>query len=200
MKKRFISFAKVLTTILLVLPLLLMTEFSHATEYDDCGFGNVLDYDDEYNEVCVDSVWVYGASNDGFSKSIYVYREAENVDYESDIKVTHTIGIECTKKLLKVYVWDDPLDMYPDTKLNGYGSVLVKFDNGKISPYTFVHLDDYSGFSLTKAKTFTTALLKSKEKFAFKVGVSGGYMVANFAKSDIQKYVAKFKAAGCALS
>ena len=47
-----------------------MTEFSQVTEYDDCGYGNVFDYDDEYNEVRVESEWVYGASNDGFSKSI----------------------------------------------------------------------------------------------------------------------------------
>ena len=148
-----------------------------------------------------ETTWGVISSDDGFSKSYTIYKDALNVGYSDfGTENTYSMEIQCEKKKLEVLVYADPIGMYPTTDLSRVGYAQVKIDSGKISKYKYLSLKDSSGIGIWSPKTLTTAMLKGKRQFAFKIASSiQADTVANFALADLSKYVNKFKSLGCPL-
>jgi hypothetical protein len=145
--------------------------------------------------------WGVISSDDGFSKSYTIYKNAINVGYSDfGTENTYSIEIQCENKKLEVLVYADPIGIYPTTDLSRIGYAQVKIDSGKISKYKYLSLKDSSGIGIWSPKTLTTAMLKGKRQVAFKIASSiQADTVANFALADLAKYVPKFKSLGCPL-
>lgn len=148
-----------------------------------------------------ETTWGVISSDDGFSKSYTIYKDALNVGYSDfGTENTYSMEIQCEKKKLEVLVYADPIGMYPTTDLSRVGYAQVKIDSGKISKYKYLSLKDSSGIGIWSPKTLTTAMLKGKRQVAFKIASSiQADTVANFALADLSKYVNKFKSLGCPL-
>jgi hypothetical protein len=145
--------------------------------------------------------WGVISSDDGFSKSYTIYKNAINAGYSDfGTENTYSMEIQCEKRKLEVLVYADPIGIYPTTDLRGVGYAQVKIDSGKISKYKYLAMKDSSGIGIWTPKTLTTAMLKGKRQVAFKITSSiQADTVANFALADLSKYVNKFKSLGCAL-
>lgn len=163
-----------------------------ANEGDDCGFGRLELADGS----CMDYFWTEINSNDGFSKRYTIYIDGDNTDRDDN---NYFMEVQCSAKKLTVLVYTEPVGMYPDTNLSGYGTALVRIDGGKIKNYTYVRMSDSSGISLKSPKVLTSAMLKGGTKLAFKIPAIDGYHVANFAISDFSSYQATFRSRGCPL-
>jgi hypothetical protein len=149
-----------------------------------------------------ESTWGTITKNDGFDKTLTIYKDGDNVgisDYGDDI--TYTIEIQCTKKKLAVMVYSDPIGIYPSTTFTSIdGYVLTKIDSGKIVKHPYIALRDSSGIQFKTPKPLTTAILKGKNTFSFKIPSSiQNDTVANFFIGDLLSYAAKFKSLGCPL-
>lgn len=155
---------------------------------------------DIFTEATKDS-WGAISSNDGFSSSYTIYKDADNTGYDdSGTEITYTIEFQCKSKSLTVLVYADPIGIYPTTNLSGYGVALGRIDSGKIVKYNYFGMKDNSGIGLTAPKVFTTAALKAKQKIAFKIPSSiQADAVANFSIGNLSSYVSKFKNLGCQL-
>lgn len=156
---------------------------------------------DSYVET-TDYSWGVISNNDGFDKTLAIYKEADNLgitDYGDDI--TYTAEIQCTKKKLTFMVYGDPIGIYPVTSYtstDGYAS--AKIDNGRIVKYPYISLKDSSGIFFKSPKIVTSAILKGRDTFSFKILSSvQENTVANFSIGDISSYVSKFKSLGCPL-
>jgi hypothetical protein len=148
-----------------------------------------------------ESSWGVISSDDGFSKSYTIYKNAINVGYSDfGTESTYSIEIQCEKKKLEVLIYADPIGIYPTTDLSRIGYAQVKIDSGKILKYKYMSLKDSSGIGIWSPKTLTTAMLKGKRQVAFKISSSiQADTVANFALGDLSDYVSKFKSLGCPL-
>jgi hypothetical protein len=148
-----------------------------------------------------ESSWGVISSDDGFSKSYTIYKNALNVGYtDFGTENTYSMEIQCEKKKLEVLVYADPIGMYPTSDLSRVGYAQVKIDSGKITKFKYLTLKDSSGIGIWSPKTLTTAMLKGKRQVAFKIASSiQADTVANFALADLAQYVNKFKSLGCPL-
>jgi len=149
-----------------------------------------------------DSTWGVISSNDGFDKKLTIYKNGDNYgidDFGDDID--YTIEIQCSKKKLVVLVYSDPIGIYPTTTFTSIdGYALAKIDTGKIVKHPYIAMKDSSGIQFKSAKTVTTAILKGRKTFSFKIPSSiQNDTVANFSIGDLASYVSKFKSLGCPL-
>ena len=148
------------------------------------------------------STWGTITSNDGFVKKFTIYKDGNNVGIsDAGTDITYTIEVQCSKKKLGVIVYSDPIGLFPSTTFTSIdGYALTKIDSGKIVKYPYIALKDSSGISFMIPKPLTTAILKAKKTFSFKIPSSiQNDTVANFTIGDISSYVAKFKTLGCSL-
>ena len=157
--------------------------------------------DESFTEA-TESSWGVISNNDGFDKTLAIYKDADNLgftDYGDDI--TYTAEIQCTKKKLTFMVYSDPIGIYPVTSyssIDGYAS--AKIDNGKIVKFPYISLKDSSGIFFKSPKNVTAAILRGRNSFSFKILSSvQANTVANFSIADISMYTAKFKSLGCPL-
>lgn len=146
--------------------------------------------------------WGYISNDDGFDKIFTIYKDGDNTgitDYGDDI--TYTAEIQCSKKKLTFMVYADPIGIYPTTSytsIDGYAS--AKIDGGKLLKYPYTSTKDSSGIIFNSPKTVTSAILKGKKTFSFKIMSSiQENTVANFSIGDMSSYVPKFKKLGCFL-
>lgn len=148
-----------------------------------------------------ETTWGSIAKDDGFSKTFTIYKTADNfgvTDFGDDIE--YTIEIQCTKKRLSVLAYGDP-DIFPDTGLGFKGTAQMKVGNGKVVNQSFTALKDFSGVSFNSPKAVTSAILKGKTTFSFKIPSSiQNDAVMNFTIHDLPSYKSKFKSLGCALN
>jgi hypothetical protein len=149
-----------------------------------------------------DSTWGVISSNDGFDKKLTIYKNGDNYgidDFGDDID--YTIEIQCSKKKLVVLVYSDPIGIYPTTTFTSIdGYALAKIDAGKIVKHPYIAMKDSSGIQFKSAKTVTTAILKGRKTFSFKIPSSiQNDTVANFSIGNLASYVSKFKSLGCPL-
>jgi hypothetical protein len=156
---------------------------------------------DKYVEA-TESTWGYILNDDGFDKIFTIYKDANNTgitDYGDDI--TYTAEIQCSKKKLTFMVYSEPIGIYPSTSytsIDGYAS--AKIDSGKIVKYPYVSTSDSVGIVFSSPKTVTSAILKGKKSFSFKIlSPIQNNTVANFAIGDMPTYISKFKKLGCPL-
>lgn len=197
-------------------PLLLLSQFFFNTNVaqgstsDECGFGmtTAVDFDSSGNfqdstgailNKCVPIIWTLLNNNDGFSKTITVYMEADNHG-SSDLgtELTSTIEIQCTNKKLGVLIYSEPIGIYPQSDLTSQGFALAKIDSGKVLNIKYVEMKDFSGIAILAPKALTSIILKTKKQFSFKINSSvQAATVANFPIGDLSSYVSKFKALGC---
>jgi hypothetical protein len=157
--------------------------------------------EDTYLEA-TDTTWGVISSNDGFDKVLTIYKDGDNVgidDFGDDI--TYTAEIQCSKKKLTFLVYSDPIGIYPATTFTSIdGYALAKIDAGKIVKYPYISMKDSSGIGFKTPKTVTTAILKGRKTFSFKIPSSiQNDTVANFSIGDMTSYVSKFKSLGCPL-
>jgi hypothetical protein len=141
-------------------------------------------------------------NNDGFSKTFTVTRDSEDSDTdEYGNSITHTLEIQCTNKKLGLLLYSSSPGIFPKTNLSNLGTGSFKVDTGKVTTFSYVAINDQSGVSALYPKVLTSAILKAKKTFSFKIlsGVQGP-TVANFVVADIKKYVSKFKSLGCGLN
>jgi hypothetical protein len=148
-----------------------------------------------------ETTWGVISTDDGFSKSYTIFKNAINSGYSDfGTENTYTIEIQCEKKKLEVLVYADPIGIYPTTDLSRIGYAQAKIDSGKIARYKYLSLKDSSGIGIWSPKILTSAMLKGKRQVAFKIPSSiQADTVANFALADLQKYVNKFRSLGCSL-
>jgi hypothetical protein len=149
-----------------------------------------------------DTTWGTIVNDDGFSRTLSIYKDADNfgtTDLGDDI--TYTIELQCTKKKLSILIYGNPIGIFPATSFGAIdGYALSKVDTGKIVKFPYIAMKDSSGIILTTPKTLTTAILKGKNSFSFKIPSSvQNNTVANFTIGDLSSYVAKFKNLGCPL-
>jgi hypothetical protein len=156
--------------------------------------------EDTYEED-TETSWGAITSDDGFSKSFTIFKNASNTGYSDfGTENTYSMEIQCEKKKLEVLVYADPIGIYPTTDLSRVGYAQVKIDSGKIFKYKYLALKDSSGIGIWTPKTLTAAMLKGKRQVAFKISSSiQADTVANFALADLSTYVSKFKSLGCSL-
>jgi hypothetical protein len=157
--------------------------------------------EDTYIEA-TESTWGTISTNDGFDKTLTIFKDGDNVgidDYGDDID--YTIEIQCSKKKLVVMVYSDPIGIYPTTTFTSIdGYALTKIDSGKVVKHPYIALKDSSGIQFKTPKPLTTAILKGKKTFSFKIPSSiQNDTVANFSIGDLPSYVSKFKSLGCSL-
>jgi hypothetical protein len=148
-----------------------------------------------------DQEWGVISTDDGFSKSFSIYKNASNQGY-SDLGTenTYSIEIQCEAKKLAVLVYSDPIGIYPSSDFSRIGYALIKVDSGKITKYKYQTMKDSSGIALWSPKLLTTAMLKGKRQVAFKISSSiQADTVANFNLGNLNTYTAKFKSLGCSL-
>jgi hypothetical protein len=152
--------------------------------------------------LATDTTWGTIAANDGFDQKFTIYKDGDNLgvsDFGDDI--TYTIEVQCSKKKLSVLVYSDPIGIYPSTSFGSIdGYALTKIDSGKIIKYSYISLRDSSGIQLNTPKSLTSAILKGKGTFSFKIPSSiKNDTVATFSIGDFPSYAAKFKSLGCPL-
>lgn len=156
--------------------------------------------EDEYVDE-TETSWGSIAKDDGFSKTFTIFKTADNYgisDFGDDIE--YTIEIQCTKKRLAVLAYGDP-GIFPETGLGFKGTAQMKVGNGKVTKQSFSALKDFSGVSFNSPKSVTTAILKGKTTFSFKIPSSvQNDAVMNFTIHDLPSYRSKFKSLGCSLS
>ena len=157
--------------------------------------------EDTYEEA-TDATWGLITRDDGFDKKLTIYKDGDNVgldDYGDEI--TYTAEIQCSKKKLNFLVYSEPTGIYPSTTFTSIdGYALGKVDSGKIVKYPYLSMKDSYGIFFKTPKTVTTAILKGKKTFAFKIPSSiQNDTVANFSIGDLASYVSKFKSLGCPL-
>ena len=157
--------------------------------------------EDTYEEA-TDATWGLITRDDGFDKKLTIYKDGDNVgldDYGDEI--TYTAEIQCSKKKLNFLVYSEPTGIYPSTTFTSIdGYALGTVDSGKIVKYPYLSMKDSSGIFFKTPKTVTTAILKGKKTFAFKIPSSiQNDTVANFSIGDLASYVSKFKSLGCPL-
>ena len=153
-------------------------------------------------EEATDVTWGLVSSNDGFDKKLTIYKDGDNFGIDDfGGEITYTAEIQCSKKRLVFLVYSEPIGIYPSTTFTSIdGYALGKIDSGKVVKYPYINMKDSSGISFKTAKTVTTAILKGKKSFSFKIPSSiQRDTVANFTIGDLNSYTAKFKALGCAL-
>lgn len=145
--------------------------------------------------------WGVITSNDGFSKTFTIFKNASNTGYtDFGDDITYSIEIQCEKKKLGVLVYSEPIGIYPTSDFSRIGYAQVKIDSGKILKYKYAALKDSSGIGIWSPKLLTTAMLKGKKQVAFKIASSiQADTVANFELADLSSYVSKFKSQGCSL-
>lgn len=146
--------------------------------------------------------WEVINHNDGFSKTFTLTRDSEDSDTdEYGNSITHTLEIQCTNKKLGLLLYSSSPGIFPKTNLSNLGTGSFKVDAGKVTTFSYVAMNDQSGVSAVYPKTLTTAILKAKKSFSFKVlSEVQGPTVANFVIADIKKYLSKFKSLSCGLS
>ena len=164
-------------------------------------FAQVAYAEDTMSEA-TETTWGLISTNDGFDKTLTVYKDGDNYgidDYGDEI--TYTAEIQCSKKKLTFMIYSDPIGIYPSTTFSSIdGYALAKIDSGKILKYPYIALKDSSGIFFSSPKTVTTAILKGKSKFSFKIPSSiQNATVANFSIGDLSSYAGKFKSLGCPL-
>lgn len=170
-----------------------------------CGLGlNLIPaaYAEDAMTDATETTWGVISTNDGFDKTLTIYKDGDNFGLDDfGDEVTYTAEIQCSKKKLTFMVYSDPIGIYPSTtfsSIDGYAQ--AKIDNGKIVKYPYIALKDSSGIFFSSPKTVTSAVLKGKNTFSFKIPSSiQNSTVANFSIGDLPSYVGKFKSLGCAL-
>lgn len=173
------------------------------------GLSIVLGIFTPYNSIAEDtyieateSTWGTISTNDGFDKTLTIYKDGDNKgidDYGDDI--SYTIEIQCSKKKLVVMVYSYPIGIYPTTTFTSIdGYALTKIDLGKVVKHPYIALKDSSGIQFKTPKPLTTAILKGKRTFSFKIPSSiQNNTVANFSIGNLPSYGSKFKSLGCPL-
>ena len=156
----------------------------------------------ESYEEATELTWGVISSNDGFDKKLTIYKDGDNFgtdDFGDDID--YTIEIQCSKKKLVVLVYSDPIGIYPTTTFTSIdGYALAKIDTGKIVKHAYIAMKDSSGIQFKSPKTVTTAILKGRKTFSFKIPSSiQNDTVTNFSIGDLASYTSKFKSLGCPL-
>ena len=157
--------------------------------------------EDIYEEA-TDTTWGLISSNDGFDKKLTIYKDGDNLEFDDyGDEITYTTEIQCSKKKLVFLVYSEPTGIYPSTTFTSIdGYALGKVDSGKVIKYPYISMKDSSGIQFKTAKTVTTAILKGKKTFAFKIPSSiQNDTVANFSIGDLASYIPKFKSLGCPL-
>lgn len=91
------------------------------------------DYGYEFNSTTnsCDPYWMDFSGNDGFTKYTQLGIQSSNSGYDSGISIKYWLEVICQHKQLLVHLYGDPLGIYANTNLYGYGSGQVKFDNQK---------------------------------------------------------------------
>ncbi len=161
-------------------------------------------------------VWWPISTNDGFTKSFIIYKKGNDIgyidtgyiDYEDPdyldylTEIIYTFELQCKNKKLTALVYSEPLGIYPAINfLTSVGTGLVRIDKGKISKYPYREMRASVGISFNSPKTLTTAILKGKKTFSFKIpSAIQADTVANFSIADLRSYVNKFKSLGCPLT
>jgi hypothetical protein len=149
-----------------------------------------------------ETTWGIISTDDGFDKTLTIYKDADNLgidDFGDDI--TYSAEIQCTKKKLTFMVYSDPIGIYPSTTLNSIdGYALAKVDSGKVIKYPYISLKDSSGIFFNSPKIVTSAILKGKNTFSFKIPSSiQNATVTNFTIGNLPTFVPRFKSLGCPL-
>lgn len=161
-------------------------------------FANAEDIYEEATE----TTWGLISSDDGFDKTITIYKDGDNVGYDDfGSEITYTTEIQCSKKKLSFLVYSDPIGIYPSSSFSAIdGYALGKVDSGKVVKHPYITLKDSSGVQFKSAKVVTASILKGKRTFSFKIPSSiQNDTVANFTIGNLNTYVSKFKSLGCPL-
>ncbi len=146
--------------------------------------------------------WGQIYSDDGFDQTFTIFKESDNFgvsEYGDDIK--YTIEVQCSKKSLDVLLYSEPIGMYASSNLNRRGTARMKVDQGPIRNISYVVLSDSQGINFWNARSVSSAILKGRKTFSFKVPSSIQFdAVASFTVGDFSDYVSKFRKRGCRLS
>ena len=154
-----------------------------------CKFG----YDDSFGEkyFCSEITWKANDKSDGFTKKFQVLIDA--VDDQYSTSVDSNLIISCDDKKLNVglRINDPGFSIWS-------GSGLHRFDNGTARKFKYYMNQTAEFIWLDDPKLFTATFLKSQSKVSFKLSNSNPNIFV-FPKSSLNKYINKFKAAGCTL-
>jgi|LakMenEpi03Aug12_release.lakeMendotaPanAssembly.Ray.scaffolds.fasta_scaffold181497_4 hypothetical protein len=196
--KRTLDFSKITSALVFCLFLSVLTSPSvRASEYDDCGFGQTLDFDENYNEICVPSRWILDGSNDSFDRVLFSNLMADSTDSPDVSEIS--IELNCrNSKHFNIFIWGDE-DLYAWTNNRGIGTALMTFDNGKIQKFTYKRTYDSSQIYFTQPKQVAKFIYKAKRKFNLKFYTYSGSTVAYFPVVDIFDTALRLKIAGCPL-
>jgi hypothetical protein len=180
--------------------LLFFSQFSlnTAKAADECGFGyeyfslfsldGMTEIDPE--EKCRIATWDYEKKNDGFSKYFSISMDPDDEDQNNTN--FSTVQIYCDKKKIEVYVW---VEYASSSGWNGSGQ--VAFDDGAPKKFNYLLQRTFDGVILKDAKTFMRNLVKTEEKFSFKIPTVNGYEVLVYPKGNLLEYRSTFTKAGC---
>ena len=177
--------------------------FANASSGDDCGFGKTLSYDTNSDGstalVCTPITWDLTDTSDAFSHSFILDIRADEIGGTVYVDSLYHLTLECNSKKLSVVVSSAPLDLYPNSNLQGVGSASVKYDNGKVGTFSYHDLQNFSGFYFLTPQVFTQSLITAKSTVALKVNTLDGPDVMTFPIADLASYISKFSSAGCSL-
>lgn len=196
--KKASSFLKIIFCFVVVtVSFAFLTQTAYANEDDKCGFGMWIDYDKDYNPICMPAEISEFESSDGFSKTyeLMVFDEAPVTD-----EFSHFMNIGCTENKLSVKF--ETAGAVPLAPNKAGGKALVKINDGKAISYPYNRVQDFDGgywVELKNPKLLTTNLLKDAKKLAVKIPTSNRSIVRLFAVKDLVDFQAKFKSRGCPL-
>jgi hypothetical protein len=144
-----------------------------------------------------DPYWMDFSGNDGFTKYAQLGIQSSNTGYENGISIKYWLEVLCIKKQLLVHVYSDPIGMYANTNIYGYGAGQIRFDNQKPTVFKYERDDNFEGVYATDARSFVTKLIKAKSSVSFKILGINGPSIATFPKSDFAVYVQSLRSMGC---
>jgi len=161
-----------------------------------CSFGfYAVDFDDNGDAVCEQSLWEIEETNDGFDRLVYGSIPVDNTDISND-PYDFNLVVRCTSKKLEVF-GSSTFELFYENAYKSGGPVQVKFDSGKVVNYKFTKSTSNKGFFLNNPKTFSTALSKAKSKVALKFSSSRGIVVLQFPIADFAQTKKVYSSAGC---
>lgn len=168
-----------------------------ASEIDSCGFGQTLDYDENWNEICIPTRWLLDFTDDSFDATLFSYLKADTTSSPDVEEIS--VELNCrNSKFFNIYVWGDE-DLYALTDNRGIGTAFMTFDNGKIQKFTYKRTYDRSQIYFIQPKLVAKSIYKAKRRFNLKFYTYSGSTVAYFPVVDIAETALRFKRAGCPL-
>ena len=157
------------------------------------------DYGYEYNSATnsCDPYWMDFSNDDGFTKYSQLAIQSSNSGYQNGISIKYWLEVICERKQLSVHLYGDPLGIYANTNLYGYGSGQVKFDGQKPTTLKYQRDDNFDGVWLSDANGFVKKLVKAKSLVSFKILGINGPSIATFPKSNFGVYLQSLRSMGC---